>query len=141
VVAERLEVEEHSRNDERPGKRPAPGLVGAGDEPHSKAPIEHEEPAAGSLTHRSRIASWRPDLYNRAVRRHEENARSATALLAQGLMNAQTAFCLSIFPLAAGADLGYAVSHAEGRIEALALLGPFLLAAGAEAAAYGSRGR
>jgi hypothetical protein len=81
------------------------------------------------------------------MRRHEEAAPSATALppssasalLSRGFALVQAAFCLSIFPLAAGADLGYAVSHTAGRVVALALLGPFLLAAVAEAAAYASR--
>ena len=43
--------------------------------------------------------------------------------------------------MAAGADPGYPLSHAARRFVAFVLFGPFLLAALAEVAAYGTRRR
>ena len=40
VVAKALEVEQHAGDDERPCERPAPRLVGPGDEADAEAPIE-----------------------------------------------------------------------------------------------------
>ena len=48
MVAQQIEVEQHARDDERPGERPATGLVGAGDEAHAEPPVEREELEPGS---------------------------------------------------------------------------------------------
>jgi len=53
VLAQRAVVEQHARDDERPGERPAARLVRAGDEPRPELAVEREELAAGPF-HRPR---------------------------------------------------------------------------------------
>ena len=59
MVAQAVEVEQDARDDERPGERPAPRLVGTRDEAHAEPAVEREEPPAGQLRHPARIAPRR----------------------------------------------------------------------------------
>ena len=43
---QRVVVEQHRGGDERPGEAAAPGLVGAGDEPHAERAVEGEQAVA-----------------------------------------------------------------------------------------------
>ena len=47
MVAQALVVEQHARDDERPGERPTPRLVGPGDEPRAERAVEPEQLLAG----------------------------------------------------------------------------------------------
>ena len=51
VAAQRLVVEQDTRDDERSRKRPATRLVGAGDEPRSEPPIVAEQALTGRERH------------------------------------------------------------------------------------------
>jgi hypothetical protein len=49
VLLQRCVVEQHPRDDERPGERAPTCLVGAGDVPRSELPVELQKPLPGSL--------------------------------------------------------------------------------------------
>ena len=53
VVAQLRVVEQHARDEQRPGERPAPRLVGAGYEARAELPVELQELASGAARHGS----------------------------------------------------------------------------------------
>ena len=59
VVAQAVVVEQHARDDERPGERPAAGLVRTRDQPAAEVAVVAEQPLSGALLlrrHGPRIA-------------------------------------------------------------------------------------
>ena len=59
VVAQAVVVEQHARDDERPGERPAARFVRSRDEPAAEVAVVAEQPLSGALLlrrHRPRIA-------------------------------------------------------------------------------------